>query len=93
MEVTEIKEKVVPVLRSAGVLRAALFGSAARGEATKESDVDILVSLPKGTSLFDFVALKLKLEDVLRTKVDLVEYASIKSDLKSYILKDELALI
>lgn len=93
MEIEDIKHKSEPVLRRGGVTRASLFGSFARGQATSTSDVDILVELPLGKSLFDFIGLKLELEDVLGKKVDLVEYKTIKPDLKSYILKDQIILI
>jgi uncharacterized protein len=40
----EIRRKIVPVLKKHNVTRAGIFGSYARGEQTKESDVDILVT-------------------------------------------------
>jgi uncharacterized protein len=84
-----IKRKIVPMLKRQGVTKAALFGSAARGESGKRSDIDILVKLKKGKSLFDFAGLKIDLEERLGKKVDLVTYNSIKPHLKKYILKDE----
>ena len=45
MTIQDISTKIVPVLESQGVLKAALFGSVVRGEAGKKSDVDILVQL------------------------------------------------
>ncbi|MEW5907780.1 MAG: nucleotidyltransferase family protein [Patescibacteria group bacterium] len=89
MTIQAIKKKIVPVLKRQGVTKAALFGSCARGETKKRSDIDLLVKLKKGKSLFDFVGLKLELEDKLGKKVDLVEYTAIKPLLKDYILKDE----
>ena len=53
----EIKEKVIPILKEAGVTHSAIFGSYVREEETENSDVDILVDYPKGYSLFDVVAL------------------------------------
>ena len=41
--VDEIKKKVVPILKEAGVTRSSIFGSYVRGEANKYSDIDILV--------------------------------------------------
>lgn len=88
-----IKRLVAPVLRKAGVNRSALFGSCARGEATKESDVDILVELPASLSLLGYVGLKNELEDVLARHVDLVEYDSIKPQLRASILTDTVDLL
>ncbi|HEY4504508.1 MAG TPA: nucleotidyltransferase family protein [Candidatus Paceibacterota bacterium] len=92
-KIEEIKAKAVPILKAAGASRAALFGSYAKGNATSKSDIDILVELPDHLSLLDFVGIQLDLEDMLDTKVDLVEYDAIKPDLKQYILKDLVSLI
>ena len=57
------------------VNRAYLFGSCSRGEETKNSDVDILVDLDKSKpiGLFQYVTMKLELQDLLQREVDLVE--------------------
>ena len=70
---------MIPVLQHyfAGkpVNRAYLFGSFSRGEETPESDVDILVDLDKEKpiGLFQYVTMKLDLQDLLQRDVDLVE--------------------
>ncbi len=89
MTTQAIKKQILPILKRQGVTKAALFGSAARGEAKKRSDIDILVKLKKGKGLFDFVGLKLELEKKLGKKVDLVTYGAIKPRLRDIILKDE----
>ncbi len=89
MTIQTIKKQIVPILKRQGVTKAAFFGSCARGEMTKKSDIDILVKLTKNKSLFDFVGLKLELEEKLGKKVDLVSYNAIKPLLKDIILKDE----
>lgn len=89
----EIKNKALPILKEAGATRSALFGSIVRGEAREDSDIDMLVELPKGMSLFDFVDLQLKLEQVLNRKVDLGEFSTIKPRLKDYILKEAVQIL
>lgn len=84
-----IKNKIVSILKRQGVLKAALFGSAARGKMRKKSDIDILVNLPKNKSLLDVVGLKLELEEKLNRKVDIVEYAAIKPLLRDIILNEQ----
>ena len=91
--IDNIKNKIVPILKQAGIKKSSLFGSYARGDQTKSSDIDILVELPKGKSLFDFIDLKLKLENALRKKVDLGEYSTIKPRLKPYILNNQIQII
>ncbi len=55
-----------------GIASLALFGSVARGEAGPESDLDLLVEF-EGTATFDrYMGLKLYLEDLLGSRVDLV---------------------
>lgn len=88
-----IKRKITPILLQHGAKKAGLFGSCVRGDATKTSDVDILVDLEKDRSLLDFVGLKLELEEALGKKVDLVEYGAIKPLLKNRILKEEVAVL
>ena len=92
-EIEEIKNKILPVLKHHGVIRAAIFGSFVKKKVRKESDVDILVELPDDKSLLDFIALKLELEEVLRRKVDLVEYSTIHPLLKKRILSEQIQVL
>lgn len=89
MTIQSIKKKIVPILKRQGVKKAALFGSVARGEVKKRSDIDILVELPKGKSLFDFVGLGLELEEKLGRKVDLLSYNGIHPLLRDIILNEQ----
>lgn len=89
----QIKKKAIPILKEAGVTRSALFGSYVRGEAGKDSDIDMLVEVPKGTGLFAFVGLQHKLEDALNKKVDLVTYKSIHPLLRDRILKEHIPIL
>lgn len=79
----------MPILKRQGVLKAAVFGSAARGEMTKSSDVDLLVKLGKDKTLLDLVGLKLDLEEKLGRGVDVVSYGGIHPLLKDMILKEQ----
>lgn len=91
--IDEIATKVVPILKSAGVLRSSLFGSYVRGEQTAESDIDILIEFPQGKSLMDLVGLERELAEVLGKKVDLLTYNSISPYLKKYIQKDQVQIL
>lgn len=57
-------ERALPILRRHDVRRAGVFGSYARGEAGPESDLDLLVELPSGSSLLDLVGLEQALSDL-----------------------------
>jgi len=91
--VKKIGNTIVPILKSYGAKRAAIFGSAARGTMKKGSDIDILVDLPSGIGLFDFIGIKLELEDALKRKVDLVEYGGIKRAFRKSILANQIRVI
>jgi len=93
MLVDEIRNTVLPILKKYGVRKASIFSSAVRGEMKESSDVDILVEIEKDISLLDFVALKLKLEETLGRKVDLVEYDTIKPRLRDRILKEQVVIL
>jgi len=91
--IEQIKSKVVPILKEAGATRSSVFGSVVRGEQTADSDIDILVELPRGKTLLDLVGLELDLEDALGREVDLVTYRSISPLLKDIILKEQVQIL
>lgn len=93
LTIDEIKEKAVPVLKEAGVLRSSVFGSYVRGEAREDSDIDMLVELPHEKSLLDLVRLQRKLAELLGKPVDLLTYNSIHPLIKNYVQKDEHAIL
>ena len=84
----DIKQKINLILPQAGVTRAAVFGSFARGEANKKSDIDLLVEFEGQKTLLDLVALKTRLEQVLGLKVDLITYQSLSPLLRDSILRE-----
>lgn len=90
--IEKIKLKTIAILKKYKVKRASLFGSYARGEQKKNSDIDILIEPPKGIGL-EFVGIALDLEKALKRKVDLVTYKGISPYLKKYILDDEVRII
>lgn len=93
MPLEEIRKKAVPLLKSYGVTRAAVFGSVARGDEHPDSDIDMLVQMPEEASLFDFVGLKFDLEELLKKKIDLVSYGGIKPRLRERILHDQKIIL
>src|SRR3989338_6833591 len=85
--VAQLKPVVLRITQEYGVRNVRIFGSFARGEQKKRSDVDLLVRMPKGTTLFDLAGLKIDLEKALKRKVDVVQDHCIKPALRSNILK------
>ena len=91
-EIDEIKQKILPILKDHKVTKAGIFGSYARGEQKKKSDVDILVEISDDVSLLGVIRLKNVLEKALRKRIDLVEYALIRKELRERILNDEIPI-
>ena len=92
-DIQQLKDKIIPVLKDANVIHSAVFGSVARGEATSDSDVDLLVELPEGKTLLDFVELKLKLEEAVGRDVDIVEPVALHPLIKERILSEQIPLL
>ena len=93
-DIAKIKKKIVPILKSHDVKKAAVFGSFVRGENNKNSDIDILIEFRKDDkSLLDLVGLKLELEKKLSEKVDILTYDSIHPLLRNIILKEQKAIL
>lgn len=92
-QLQRIAKIAVPILKKNGVVKAGIFGSYARGEAKKRSDIDILVKTRKSMGLLKFAGIKVKLEEKLKIKVDLVEYVTIKPLIKKEILADEVRIL
>lgn len=91
--IANIKERLAGVLERNGVKRAALFGSIVRGEATEESDIDLLVEFEGRKSLLDLSGLKLEVEDVLGRKADVITYGSLHPLLRDRILKEQVPIL
>ena len=90
MNIEQIKLKATPVLRNFGIKRAAVFGSISRGDATENSDIDMLVELSEPLGLLKFAKLNYTLEDALQKKVDLIKSTAIKPAFKDNILRDAI---
>ena len=75
-------------LNRLGVKSLAVFGSVARGEARKDSDVDILVEFDGAVTFDRFMDTKFYLEELLGRRVDLVVPNALKPRLKNRIAQD-----
>ncbi len=92
-DINKIKQKILPILQNYEVRKVALFGSCARGEMGKDSDIDILVDIKADISLLDFVGFKQKIEEALGRRVDLLEYDTLKPLLRDKIIKEQVVLL
>lgn len=86
----KLKTEIKPILIKNNVSRLSVFGSFARGEQNKNSDIDILVKFNKEKSLLDLIGLKYELQEKLQREVDVLTYDSINPLLRDIIQKDEI---
>lgn len=91
--ISQIKKIAVPLMKRAGVKRSAIFGSVARGEQKKTSDIDLLVEFRPGKSLLDLVHLQDELKEVLGRDVDVVTYSSLTPSLRKQILEEQIKIL
>ena len=74
-----------------GVMEIAIFGSYARGEQRKDSDIDIIVDFKEGWKTFDnYMNLKFYLEELFGKKVDLVIKSVINPRIKPFIIEEAI---
>lgn len=74
------------------VKKIGVFGSFARGEQKRGSDIDILVEFHEVPDLFEFLNLERYMEKILKKKVDLVRKAVLRKELKKQILHEVVNL-
>lgn len=90
--IKKLKQTIIKILKKNKIKKAGMFGSYARGEQKKNSDIDIIVEPPKGIG-FAFAGIQSELEKKLKKRVDLVTYKYLSPYLKKYILKEEVRII
>lgn len=81
-KIEEIAEKVRPIAERYGAGKIYLFGSYARGEATEDSDIDLLVDTENVHGL-QFFGLYGDLENALQKELDLVTVNALYSEHKN----------
>ncbi|HJT58996.1 MAG TPA: nucleotidyltransferase family protein [Ktedonobacteraceae bacterium] len=90
-----VKEKREDILRLAseyGAYDVRIFGSVARGEDDEKSDIDFLVNMEKGRSLFDLGGLLMDLQDLLGRDVDVVTEDGLRERIKDRVLREAIPL-
>jgi uncharacterized protein len=77
-------------LRAFGVVHVSLFGSVARDEARRDSDVDLLVEFGRPIGLFEFAKLQRELGQRLGRRVEIVTVDALKPQLRERILQEAM---
>ncbi|MGA7730819.1 MAG: nucleotidyltransferase family protein [Chloroflexia bacterium] len=93
--IESLQNRRTDILRIAsehGAKDVRVFGSIARGEASPDSDLDLLVRLEPGYSLLDLIAIKQDLEDLLSCEVDVITEAALSPYIREQVLQEATML-
>jgi hypothetical protein len=93
---TVIRRKALPLLKPY-ISRMAVFGSTVRGEATKDSDIDLLITLKPSNArpklgLFKLIEIEENLQQKLGRSVDLVTEDSLSPYIRPYVEKEKVVI-
>ena len=86
------REEILRVCTKYGAHNVRVFGSVARSEADEQSDIDFLVELEPGRTLFDLGGLQYDLEQLLGCWVDVVTERGLKPRVRERVLREALPL-
>jgi len=86
------REDILRIAAEHGATSVRVFGSVARGEADAESDIDFVVELKEGRSLFDLGGLLMDLQELVGRKVDVVTEGGLHWYIRDRILHEAQAL-
>ena len=93
MLLDSLKKQIMDILNKYPVSKAAIFGSFARGEENKNSDIDILIETSRPVSMFVILKIEKELGQITNRKIDIVEYSAIKQSIKQRILNEAIPIL
>jgi len=86
------RDAILRLAAKHGARSVRVFGSVARQEADQQSDVDFLVEMEPGRSLFDLGGLQYELEGLLGRRVDVVTERGLKARIRQRVLQEAVPL-
>ncbi|MFA5700204.1 MAG: nucleotidyltransferase family protein [Desulfuromonas sp.] len=92
MQTEALENKLIPILKQHGASKIGIFGSYARGDATKDSDLDLLVDFSEQKSLLTLIQIRREISEALGIEVDLLTEAAISRHLLDRI-RTELKIV
>jgi len=90
--VSKHREQILSLAKKYGASDVRVFGSFARGTADEKSDVDFLVNLAPGRSLFDLGGLLYELQELIGRRVDVVTPAGLRPRIRDRVLREALPI-
>lgn len=86
------RQEILRIASRRGAYNVRVFGSVARGDATPQSDVDLLVDLESGRTLFDLGGLQMDLESLLECPVDVITESGLRPRIRERVLREAVPL-
>ncbi len=86
------RKQIIELAKRSGARNVRIFGSIAKGESKKRSDIDLLVDLDPDVGMIELIGLEHALKDLLGVKVDLGSARSLKPDLRDEVLSHAINL-
>ena len=93
VNLSEVLERIAcheSELRSLGLSSIQVFGSVARGDATDDSDVDLLVSFSQPVGLIHFARARRRLSEILSCRVDMTTIGGIRKEIRNKVLSEAI---
>lgn len=85
--------EILKIVARHGVTQARVFGSRARGDGRPNSDLDLLVDVAPGTSLFDLLEAQHELQELLGIPVEVLTQGELHPRLRDQILEEARPLV
>jgi uncharacterized protein len=89
---SERREEILEVASKYGARNVRVFGSVSRNEDDSDSDLDLLVEMEQGRSLFDLGGLSVELNELLACHVDVVTEAGLKERIRDHVIAEAIPL-
>ncbi len=86
------KQEIEQIAARYGAHNLRVFGSVARGEAGPDSDIDLLVDLEPGRTIFDLGGLLMDLQEMLDVPLDVGTEAMLKARIRERVLREAVPL-
>ena len=86
------RDEILKLAAKRGAKNVRVFGSVARGDSDEKSDVDFLVEMEPGRTLFDLSGLLLDLQEALHAPVDVVTERGLRPRVRERILAEAVPL-
>jgi uncharacterized protein len=91
-QITQKREEIMGIASKYGIHTIRVFGSIARGDDKKESDIDLLVDVEDGMDLFDLGAFSVDVEALLHKSIDVVTENALHRKIRKTVLEEAVLL-